>query len=168
MDYWTSSINSSGVRPRNLMGCHVVLTPNSSLGTEMENKSVVQTLIQSAQDPTKALVFNYASEALNNSFFLSTLASFPFPLHHTQTDPDRLSSHPNRPPPPPRTPNSQKPSIAPPSSQFPNSSRPSLLTSLACIPPRERTSGSSPINEGISVSSEPTPEEPSWSRRIFK
>ena len=44
----------------------------------MENRSVVQTLIQAAQDPTKALVFNYASEALNNSFFLSTLVRLSF------------------------------------------------------------------------------------------
>lgn len=33
----------------------------------------MQTLIQSAQDPSLSLTFNYASEALNNSFFLSTL-----------------------------------------------------------------------------------------------
>ncbi|KAK4049488.1 hypothetical protein OIO90_005439 [Microbotryomycetes sp. JL221] len=46
-------------------------------GTELEDKSVLQTVIQSAQDPTKALVFNYASEALNNSFFLSTLSPTP-------------------------------------------------------------------------------------------
>ena len=43
--------------------------------TDLENKSVLQTLKESARDPTRTLVFNYASEALNNSFFLSTLVS---------------------------------------------------------------------------------------------
>ncbi|GAA5965934.1 hypothetical protein JCM8115_000755 [Rhodotorula mucilaginosa] len=42
--------------------------------TDLENKSVLQTLKESARDPTRTLVFNYASEALNNSFFLSTLS----------------------------------------------------------------------------------------------
>ncbi|KAK4046528.1 hypothetical protein OIV83_005980 [Microbotryomycetes sp. JL201] len=46
-------------------------------GTELENLSVYQTVIQAAADPTKALVFNHASEALNNSFFLSTLSPTP-------------------------------------------------------------------------------------------
>lgn len=35
--------------------------------------SVLQTLKQSAMNPAHALIFNYASEALNNSFFLSNL-----------------------------------------------------------------------------------------------
>ncbi|GAA5887009.1 hypothetical protein JCM3774_005130, partial [Rhodotorula dairenensis] len=42
-------------------------------GTELEDKSVLQTLKEAARDPTRTLAFNYASEALNNSFFLSTL-----------------------------------------------------------------------------------------------
>ncbi|GAA5875714.1 hypothetical protein JCM5296_005593 [Sporobolomyces johnsonii] len=46
-------------------------------GTEAENLSVLQTLKQTAQDPAKTLAFNYASEALNNSFFLSTLSPNP-------------------------------------------------------------------------------------------
>ncbi|KAI8984987.1 Manganese/iron superoxide dismutase [Trametes punicea] len=39
-------------------------------GTALESKSVVQTVIEAARDPNKVLEFNYASEALNNSFFL--------------------------------------------------------------------------------------------------
>ncbi|KAM5532703.1 hypothetical protein V8D89_013595 [Ganoderma adspersum] len=42
-------------------------------GTALENKTVVQTIIDSARDPDKVLEFNYASEALNNSFFLENL-----------------------------------------------------------------------------------------------
>lgn len=44
-------------------------------GTEEESKSVAQTVIDTAADRTKALAFNYASEALNNSFFLDFLVS---------------------------------------------------------------------------------------------
>lgn len=52
----------------------VVLTrTHPHAGSELENLSVLQTLKQAAPDPTKTLAFNYASEALNNSFFLSTL-----------------------------------------------------------------------------------------------
>ncbi|GAA5983548.1 hypothetical protein JCM10908_000329 [Rhodotorula pacifica] len=46
-------------------------------GTELEDKSVLQTLKEAARDPTRTLAFNYASEALNNSFFLSTLSPTP-------------------------------------------------------------------------------------------
>ncbi|KAI1793016.1 Manganese/iron superoxide dismutase [Ganoderma leucocontextum] len=42
-------------------------------GTSLENKTIVQTIIDSARDPDKVLEFNYASEALNNSFFLENL-----------------------------------------------------------------------------------------------
>ncbi|TFK87449.1 manganese and iron superoxide dismutase [Polyporus arcularius HHB13444] len=42
-------------------------------GTALENKSIVQTIIDAARDPDKVLEFNYASEALNNSFFLESL-----------------------------------------------------------------------------------------------
>ncbi|KAK7696581.1 hypothetical protein QCA50_001239 [Cerrena zonata] len=41
--------------------------------TEQENKSVVQTVIDTAADPNKVLAFNYSSEALNNSFFLECM-----------------------------------------------------------------------------------------------
>lgn len=37
------------------------------------NKSVAQTVIDTAPDRTKTLAFNYASQALNNSFFLDSL-----------------------------------------------------------------------------------------------
>lgn len=51
-------------------------TPAAKLkGTDVENLNVLQTVKQTATDPAKALAFNYASEALNNSFFLSTLVS---------------------------------------------------------------------------------------------
>ncbi|GAA6006945.1 hypothetical protein JCM10207_009148 [Rhodosporidiobolus poonsookiae] len=46
-------------------------------GTPVADQSVLQTLKQTAQDPTQTLAFNYASEALNNSFFLSTLSPTP-------------------------------------------------------------------------------------------
>ncbi|KAH9843730.1 uncharacterized protein C8Q71DRAFT_11812 [Rhodofomes roseus] len=42
-------------------------------GTVLENKSVVQTAIEAARDPHKVLEFDYACEALNNSFFLESL-----------------------------------------------------------------------------------------------
>ncbi|GAA6020235.1 hypothetical protein JCM11491_003858 [Sporobolomyces phaffii] len=45
--------------------------------TDADNLSVLQTLKQTATDPSKTLAFNYASEALNNSFFLSTLSPAP-------------------------------------------------------------------------------------------
>ena len=46
-------------------------------GTELANKSVVQTIIDTAPDRSKTLAFNYASQALNNSFFLDTLVRRP-------------------------------------------------------------------------------------------
>lgn len=48
---------------------------------------MLQTVKATASDPSQSLAFNYASEALNNSFFLSTLVSPP---------PAPLSSHPSR------------------------------------------------------------------------
>ena len=39
-------------------------------GTAHENKSVVQTIIDTATDRDATLAFNYASLALNNSFFM--------------------------------------------------------------------------------------------------
>ena len=41
--------------------------------TEYENMSVLQTVISTAQDRELVLTFNYASQALNNSFFLEQL-----------------------------------------------------------------------------------------------
>ncbi|BGP40205.1 hypothetical protein JCM10450v2_004184 [Rhodotorula kratochvilovae] len=46
-------------------------------GTELESASVLHTLKKTAAEPTQTLAFNYASEALNNSFFLSTLSPTP-------------------------------------------------------------------------------------------
>ncbi|PCH41587.1 hypothetical protein WOLCODRAFT_137483 [Wolfiporia cocos MD-104 SS10] len=42
-------------------------------GTSLADKSVVQTVIESARDPHKSLAFRYSCEALNNSFFLDSL-----------------------------------------------------------------------------------------------
>ncbi|KAK4692650.1 superoxide dismutase, Fe-Mn family, partial [Phenoliferia sp. Uapishka_3] len=44
-------------------------------GGKYADLSVLQTLKQTATDPAETLAFNYASEALNNSFFLSTLST---------------------------------------------------------------------------------------------
>lgn len=41
----------------------------------MESKSVAQTIIDAAQSRRDILAYNYASEALNNSFFLECLVS---------------------------------------------------------------------------------------------
>lgn len=46
-----------------------------ALDTNMRGQSVAQTVISSAQDPEAIMTFNYASEALNNSFFLQGLVS---------------------------------------------------------------------------------------------
>ncbi|SCV72236.1 BQ2448_4930 [Microbotryum intermedium] len=48
-------------------------------GTPVENQTVLQTVKQTAANPEQVLAFNYASEALNNSFFLSTLTPNPTP-----------------------------------------------------------------------------------------
>ncbi|KZT74522.1 manganese and iron superoxide dismutase [Daedalea quercina L-15889] len=42
-------------------------------GTVLQDKSVAQTAIEAARDPHKVLEFDYACEALNNSFFLESL-----------------------------------------------------------------------------------------------
>ena len=58
-------------------------TGHKYIGTELANKSVVQTIIDTAPDRSKMLAFNYASQALNNSFFLDTLVRQPlFSVHH--------------------------------------------------------------------------------------
>ncbi|BGP16422.1 hypothetical protein JCM10213_004022 [Rhodosporidiobolus nylandii] len=61
-------------------------------GTDVEDKSVLQTLKQTAQDPTQVLAFNYASEALNNSFFLSTLSPTPSAPSPSSSFSQQLSS----------------------------------------------------------------------------
>ncbi|TCD70461.1 hypothetical protein EIP91_003222 [Steccherinum ochraceum] len=43
-------------------------------GTPFEQKTVAQTVIEAATSSQNVLVYNYASEALNTSFFLSSLA----------------------------------------------------------------------------------------------
>jgi superoxide dismutase, Fe-Mn family len=56
--------------------CEVVvfhINNSLSLGTEHENQSVAQTVISTSDDRGKTLAFNYASLALNNSFFLDHL-----------------------------------------------------------------------------------------------
>jgi len=58
---------------------HVGLHRSKFAGTELANKSVMQTIIDTAPDRSKTLAFNYASQALNNSFFLDTLVREPFP-----------------------------------------------------------------------------------------
>lgn len=50
-------------------------TTRSLSGTEFESSSVVETVVGTAQDRSKTLAFNLASQALNNSFFLSNLVS---------------------------------------------------------------------------------------------
>lgn len=42
-----------------------------------ERKSVAQIVIETAPEPSQSLAFNYASEALNNGFFLDYLVSGP-------------------------------------------------------------------------------------------
>lgn len=53
--------------------CHEYVFTDTSLGTAEEHQSVAQTVINTAPDRSKSLAFNYASEALNNSFFLDFL-----------------------------------------------------------------------------------------------
>ncbi|KAF9649327.1 manganese and iron superoxide dismutase [Thelephora ganbajun] len=55
-------------------------------GTELANKSVVQTIIDTAPDRSKTLAFNYASQALNNSFFLDTLKPPPANAFNNEAD----------------------------------------------------------------------------------
>ena len=43
------------------------------IGTQVENKSIAKTVIETASNRNMALAFKYASEALNNSFFLDFL-----------------------------------------------------------------------------------------------
>ena len=71
---------------------HVGLHRSQFTGTELANKSVVQTIIDTAPDRSKTLAFNYASQALNNSFFLDNLVRQPFSvrssnLNHVEETP---------------------------------------------------------------------------------
>ncbi|KAI0334885.1 manganese and iron superoxide dismutase [Cubamyces sp. BRFM 1775] len=63
-------------------------------GTALENKSIVQTVVEAARDPTKVLEFNYASEALNNSFFLECVK--PPPEHATSHEHSLIGSYVHR------------------------------------------------------------------------
>ena len=47
--------------------------PPRGTGTRFENKSVAQIVISTATDKSQTLAFNYASLALNHSFFLHHL-----------------------------------------------------------------------------------------------
>ena len=49
------------------------------IGTKLENQSVAQIVISTAADESQTLAFNYASLALNNSFFLHHLVRSPIP-----------------------------------------------------------------------------------------
>jgi superoxide dismutase, Fe-Mn family len=54
-------------------------------GTNLENMSVAQIVISTAPHESQTLAFNYASLALNNSFFLHYIVSLgPLPVlfHH--------------------------------------------------------------------------------------
>ena len=55
-----------------------MLTP--ILGTELENLSVAQTVISTGNSMRDVLAFNYASQALNNSFFFDNLVSILAPV----------------------------------------------------------------------------------------
>ncbi len=46
---------------------------NLSTGTEYENMTVVDTVLNAVTHPTHALTYSYASLALNNHFFLDHL-----------------------------------------------------------------------------------------------
>jgi Fe-Mn family superoxide dismutase len=43
------------------------------IGTKFESLKIMETIHRTAQEPELALTFNYASNALNNAFFLSGL-----------------------------------------------------------------------------------------------
>ena len=73
---------------------HVGLYRLNFAGTELASKSVVQTIIDTAPDRSKTLAFNYASQALNNSFFLDTLVRQPLSSMHCPS-----LNHAKKPPP---------------------------------------------------------------------
>ncbi|CEH18245.1 Manganese superoxide dismutase [Ceraceosorus bombacis] len=51
----------------------LALTP----GTDLEDRSIVDTVIATARDPHRILIFNAASHALNNAFFINGLRPKP-------------------------------------------------------------------------------------------
>lgn len=53
----------------------MLISNDSSAGTAQERKTVAQIVIETAPEPSQSLAFNYASEALNNAFFLDNLVS---------------------------------------------------------------------------------------------
>jgi len=59
-----------------LYPCLLSVYAYETTGTAEETKSVAQTVISTAQERSKSLAFHYASEALNNSFFLDSLVRF--------------------------------------------------------------------------------------------
>ena len=61
----------------------IVGTPAHALsqGTAQENTTVTQTVLDTATLKERTLAFNYASLALNNSFFLDQLVCRYTPLH---------------------------------------------------------------------------------------
>ncbi|KAF8528923.1 Manganese/iron superoxide dismutase [Hysterangium stoloniferum] len=61
-------------------------------GTDIATKSVVDTVIATAEDENFALAFNYASQALNNSFFLDCLKPRSSPAG---LDEERLENYPD-------------------------------------------------------------------------
>jgi hypothetical protein len=74
-----------------------VTGPLNTTGTAEETKSVAQTVIDTAQERSKSLAFRYASEALNNSFFLDFLVRLLLLLHlhliRTRFSRNRLHPH---------------------------------------------------------------------------
>jgi len=54
------------------------LTRGAGAGTKLKNMSIAQIVISTTSHESQTLAFNYASLALNNSFFLHHLVS---PLH---------------------------------------------------------------------------------------
>jgi hypothetical protein len=71
------------------VGQHVTVTQGTRLifhvftGTSHENESIVDTVINTSGNASKVLTFNYASLALNNSYFLSQLVGYIFIKHHS-------------------------------------------------------------------------------------
>jgi len=58
--------------------------------TDQKSKSVAQTVIDTSSDRTRTLAFNYASQALNNSFFLDFLKPPPAEAYNNESE---ISDH---------------------------------------------------------------------------
>lgn len=66
--------------------------PDTHPGTVLESKSIIQTVIEAARDPHKVLEFDYACEALNNSFFLESMVRLSrLPCHSPSESPPETS-----------------------------------------------------------------------------